>query len=469
MAADDDDFDLDDDKITGESGVPAPTDYDDDDDFDFDDDFDDHDKESKLKALFAEKGKLIGIVAGAVIGLSVIGGGAYWFFSGDDGDTADGTKPKGNVGSAVEMALQQQATGGLTPPTTGAKLTQGGVTGGTTAGVTASPKLSATTAAGATANMASATVTGGMGGYTPDNPDAPLSTAAVGEVGVTIPAVLPQAVKNLGEPITAQPLPAANDQSLFEPTELGLLPTISKDGREPWKSYARPFAADPSTPVVALIVEGLGQSTALTEAAIAHLPLDVTLSFSAYGQGLKNWVAAARQQGHEVLLELPMESEAFPADDPGPMAMMTSKTPSENLKNLNLLMMQAQGYVGFVGTHGSQFTKNPKALAPVLGEMKTRGLLFMDPRTSDSSLTLDLADQMQMPRAIADLTIDPNVSDRRLRAQLDTLETLAKNQGATAAIISATPNSIKTIKDWATSLNGVKIAPISSLVGRQKQ
>lgn len=436
MAADDDDdFDLDDDRITGESGVPAPTDYDDDDDdFDFDDDFDDDDKESKLKALFAEKGKLIGIVAGAVIGLSVIGGGAYWFFSGDDGDTAEGTPAKGNVGSAVEMALQQQATGGLTPPTTGGKLTQGGITGGAPGGAGSPPKLSATTA-----------------------------------VGVTIPAVLPQAVQNLGEPIAAQPLPAATDQSLFEPTELGLLPVISKDGREPWKTYARPFTADPSTPVIALIVEGLGQSATLTEAAISHLPLDVTLSFSAYGQGLKNWVTTARQQGHETLLELPMESESFPADDPGPMAMLSSKTPSENLKNLNLLMMQAQGYVGFVGTHGSRFTKNPKAMAPVLGEMKTRGLLFMDPRTSDSSLTLELADQMQMPRAIADMTIDPNVSDRRLRAQLDTLETLAKNQGATAAIISATPNSIKTIKDWAAKLNGVKLAPISSLVGRQQQ
>lgn len=462
MAADDDDFDLDDDVITGESGVPAPTDYDDDDDdFDFGDDFDDDDKESKLKTLLAEKGKLIGIIAGAVIGLSVIGGGAYWFFSGDENDTADTPKSKGGVGSAVEMALQQQATGGLTPPSGVSKLTQGGVTGGN--------KLSATGAAGGAANTASATVTGGMGGYNPDTPQTPLSTAAVGEVGVSIPAVLPQVVDALGAPIPAQPLPDATDQSLFEPTELGLLPTIAPDGREPWKTYARPFAADPSTPILALIVEGLGQSTALTQAAITHLPLDVTLSFSAYGQGLKNWVTAARQQGHEVLLELPMESESFPADDPGPMAMMTSKTPSENLKNLNLLMMQAQGYVGFVGSHGSQFTKNAKAMAPVLGEMKTRGLLFMDPRSSDSTLTLDLADQMQMPRAIADMTIDPNVSPRRLRAQLDTLETLAKNQGATAAIISATPNSIKTIKEWMATLNGVKVAPISSLVGRQKQ
>ncbi|NVK19031.1 MAG: divergent polysaccharide deacetylase family protein [Methylocystaceae bacterium] len=491
MADDDDDFELDDDQVTGESGVPAPTDYnDDDDDFDFDDDFDEFDEGgsgSKFKEMLAGKGKLIGIVVGALVGLGALGGGAWWFFAGDDAEMAEeSSQNAGNVGSAVEMALQSQATGGLTPPggklTTGGKLTQGGVTGGGklsaqptapapagklsagAGGANDAPKLTAA-AAGTVASQ----VTGGMGGYNPDNAETPLSTAAVAEVGVNIPAVLPRAFADMGQPKQPQPLAPADDKSLFEVTDVGLLPTVSEAGKEPWKTYARPFSADPSTPIVGLVVTGLGQSATLTEAAINYLPADVTLGFSAYGQGTKDWVQKARQMGHEVVLELPMESESFPVDDPGPMAMMTSKSPSDNLKLLNLLMMQAQGYVGFVGQHGSAFTKNQKAMSPVLGEIKTRGLLFMDPRTSENSQTLEMADQMQLARAIADMTIDSNVSPRRLRAQLDTLSTLAGNQGVTAGIIHATPNSIKSIREWASQLQQVKIAPISSLAGRQQK
>lgn len=489
MADDDDDFDLDDDEVTGESGVPAPTDYDDDDDFDFDDDFDEFDEGgsgSKLKEMLAGKGKLIGIVAGALVGLGLLGGGAWWFFSGDDAEMAEETQKKsGGVGSAVQMALQSQATGGMTPPggklTAGGKLTQGGVTGGGKLSAQPAPSSGKLTAGGsatatdapkltaAAAGTVASQVTGGMGGYNPDNAQAPLSTAAVAEVGVNVPAVLPRAVSNLGQPKQAQPLATPDDKSLFEVTDVGLLPTVSEDGREPWKTYARPFQADPATPLIGLVVTGLGQSATLTEAAINYLPADVTLGFSAYAQGTKAWVQKARQMGHEVVLELPMESESFPVDDPGPMAMLTSKTPSENLKLLNLLMMQAQGYVGFIGQHGSAFTKNQKAMSPVLGEIKTRGLLFMDPRTTDNSLTLEMADQLQLARAISDLTIDSHVSARRLRAQLDTLSALAANQGVTAGVIHATPNSIKSIRDWANQLQQAKIAPISSLAGRQKK
>ncbi|MDV7338161.1 divergent polysaccharide deacetylase family protein [Terasakiella sp. A23] len=487
MADDDDDFDLDfddDDEVSGESGVPAPTDYDDDDDDfdfdDFDDDFDGEGKGSKLKEMLAGKGKLIGIIVGAVVGLGAIGGGAYWYFMGDDGsaEMAEGSKgkPIGGVGGAVGMALQQQATSGLTPQTgkltQGGKLMQGGATGGgkLTAAGSAPAKLTAggSKLTAASAATVAATTSGGMGGYNPDNPANPLSTAAVAEVGVNIPAVLPRAFNGLGQPKAPQPLATPDDKSLFEVTDVGLLPMVSQDGREPWKTYARPFAGDPSTPVVGLVVTGLGQSATLTEAAINYLPPDVTLSFSAYGRGVKDWVLKARAMGHEVLLELPMETDSFPVDDPGPMAMMTSKSPTENLKLLNLLMMQAQGYVGFVGQHGSRFTKNKKAMAPVLGEIKTRGLFFMDPRTAEGSLTLEMADQMQLARAIADTTISPNVSGQRLRAQLDTIATIAGNQGATTALVTATPNSIRVIKEWTEKLQNVKIAPITSLAGRQR-
>ena len=162
-----------------------------------------------------------------------------------------------------------------------------------------------------------------------------------------------------------------------------------------------------------------------------------------------------------------MESASFPADDPGPLAMMTTKKPGENLKLLNLMMSSAQGYVGFVGQQGSRFLKNKKAMGPVMGEIKSRGLFFMDPGTTEGSVALSMADTMQMARAIANQEISTNASPARIRAQLDTLVTMATQQGVGAATLHATPNAIRVVRDWSAAGLNAKLAPVTSLAGRQ--
>ncbi len=458
----DDDFDLDEDDVpSGESGVPAPTDIDDDDDFDFDDDFDESGggKGGKLKALFEEKKKLIVVAGSITFGLIVVAGSAWYLFMTDEGQEG------GELGNAVGMALEQEQTKGLTPQQ---KLSVGGATAGKlTAGGALPGKLTAGAAMGTAGSAGPAPGQAGMGGYDPENKETPLSTAAVGDVGISIPAVIPNAVEALGAPKAAQPLAPPNDRGLFEQSSVGDIPIISTDGKEAWKTYARPYSAEASAPAVGLVVTGLGMSEVLTQAAIDHLPADVTLAFNAYGRGVKAWVEKARAMGHEVLLELPMESESFPADDPGPLAMMTSKSPTQNLKTLNLLMASAQGYVGFIGQYGSRFTKNKKAMAPVLGEMKSRGLMFIDPRSVQGALSLEMADQMQLPRAIVDTTLNSEASTAQIRAQLDTLATIAGTKGVAVGAVHATPNTVKAIKDWALKLQNVNVSPLSNLAGRQ--
>ena len=94
----------------------------------------------------------------------------------------------------------------------------------------------------------------------------------------------------------------------------------------------------------------------------------------------------------------------------------------------------------------------------------------MDPHTAQGSVSLEMADQMQLPRAIANSQVDTNVAPTRIRAQLETLTAVAKNQGMTVAMMRATPNSLETLKAWAGSLQGqgVQLTPMSFLAGRQK-
>ena len=136
----------------------------------------------------------------------------------------------------------------------------------------------------------------------------------------------------------------------------GLLPKICVDGRRPWQVYARPFNNSEPRPRVAIVLSGLGLSSAATESAIQGLPGGVTLAFHPYADNLQQWINLARAAGHEVLINLPLEPLDYPKDDPGPQALFTAFKPVENIERLNWALSRVTGYTG-VSTHmGSRFT-----------------------------------------------------------------------------------------------------------------
>ena len=65
-----------------------------------------------------------------------------------------------------------------------------------------------------------------------------------------------------------------------------------------------------------------------------------------YGAEVERLAALARSEGHEILLQVPMEPFNYPDNDPGPQTLLTSLTPEQNLERLYWLMSRMQGYVG---------------------------------------------------------------------------------------------------------------------------
>ncbi len=129
-------------------------------------------------------------------------------------------------------------------------------------------------------------------------------------------------------------LTPAPDQRLVEESRFGPLPRIGLDGARPADVYARPLmtsAAKANAPRIALVVGGLGLSATATQAAIADLPGVVTLAFAPYGKDLAARVAEARAQGHEVMLQLPMEPIDYPQTNPGPHTLLASASVAENI------------------------------------------------------------------------------------------------------------------------------------------
>ena len=284
------------------------------------------------------------------------------------------------------------------------------------------------------------------------------------------PSPVPGPPKALSNIITRRSaLSPAPDPGLTEKSGLGLLPVIGDDGRKPWLVYARGFDDRDRRPRIALVIVGLGLSEASTQAAIQRLPGAVTLAFAPYAKTLDRWIPLARAAGHEVLLTLPMEPDNFPADDPGPHTLLTSLAPAENLKRLRWVLSRTSGYVGVINDMGSRFTTSSRHLDPVLGELKRRGLMFVDSGASLRSVAARMATRIGLARAINNRFIDVKASREAIDQRLSELERIARTSGHALGVGTTYPVTFERVGRWLRRFEkkGLILVPVSALANKQ--
>jgi hypothetical protein len=262
------------------------------------------------------------------------------------------------------------------------------------------------------------------------------------------------------------------DEKLLESTRHGMIPRVSPDGVRPLAAYARPVketAANAKMPRIALVVTGLGISSTTTGEAL-KLPAAVSFAFAPYGTDLERIASRARGEGHELLLQLPMEPFDYPDNDPGPQTLLISLAPEQNIDRLNWLMSRFQGYVGVASYMGSRFTASEPSLSPMLREVAKRGLMYLDDGASPRSLAGQIATGNGLAFAKASVIVDavptPNEVDRALMR----LETMARDNGIAVGVASALPVSIARIAKWAklAEARGFLLVPISAAVAKRK-
>ena len=258
---------------------------------------------------------------------------------------------------------------------------------------------------------------------------------------------------------SGQALPSAPIAGLTTPGPGGaLLPIISSDGRAPAQAYARPFVSN-GRPRIALVVGGLGLNTKTTRQAIEQLPAEITLSFVPYSEGLQGWIDLARANGHEVLLEAPMEPKDYPDNDPGPYTLMADGRPQETTERLEWLLSRATGYFGVTNYLGSKFVATDAAMSTFSADLRTRGLAFID----DGSAVKRGGG---VPRASADAVVDDELAGDAIDKQLLLLETTATRNGQALGSGFAYPLTLDQVAHWATTLSqrGFQLAPASAVM-----
>ena len=235
----------------------------------------------------------------------------------------------------------------------------------------------------------------------------------------------------------------------------------------PWRRHAVAVRGAGGRPVIALVIDDMGVDRKRS-ARVIGLKGPLTLSFLAYAGDLDRQTAAARAAGHELMLHIPMEPGSKHVD-PGPNVLLGGMKPAELRRRLRWSLERFGSYVGVNNHMGSKFTADAAAMAVVMEEIKSRGLMFLDSRTTGATLGRVLARRMGVPFLERNIFLDNDNDVAAVNARLAEVEKLARRKGTAIAIGHPREATILALGPWLARLEakGFQLAPLTALVAER--
>jgi polysaccharide deacetylase 2 family uncharacterized protein YibQ len=175
-------------------------------------------------------------------------------------------------------------------------------------------------------------------------------------------------------------------------------------------------------------------------------------------------VNRARAEGHEIMLQVPMEPMGFPAANPGPKTLLSDAKPEQNLEALRWHMSRFAGYSGITNYMGARLLATEEALKPVMAEVSGRGLVYLEDATVNSTLSSKVVEKLRLPMQRASIVIDADPTAASIAAALERLEQEAIQNGSAIATGSGLEVTIETVGEWAKTLQdrGILLVPVSA-------
>ena len=265
------------------------------------------------------------------------------------------------------------------------------------------------------------------------------------------PAHAEEAATEITVALRPAPMP-----ELIEDSPQGKLPRIGDTGITPFKAYKKPYTL-PRGPMISIAVLGYGLSEQASQEAIDLLPPEVSFILSPYSDKVEHWQKQARAHGHEVWLQLPIETRRYPVDDPGPKALLSNAGLQTNQNALDWTLSRTTGYAGIAAVTDNAFENTVNMLQSLLKGAFGRGLGYFEinPKAEPTIETMALTDNV--PYARNTFYLD--------EISLRDLERHAREQGHVIGVLRPNPKSVRSLNTWLQTLaaKNLTLAPVSAI------
>lgn len=233
-----------------------------------------------------------------------------------------------------------------------------------------------------------------------------------------------------------------------------------------WPGRLLTLAQNPgrdATPAIAIVIDDLGGNVTRTTQAIA-LPANVTLSFLPDSSRAQELSRRAHQAGHEIIVHLPMQPSG--KENPGEYALKVGLASDELQRRTSWALSRVADYDGVNNHMGSRFTESRADVVPVMREVRSRKLFFLDSRTSAKSQVEKVAREYGVLTGRRDVFLDDDKSAAAIARQLARVEEFAQQNGTVIAIGHPYPETLKALTKWSKTIKerGFRLAPVREVL-----
>lgn len=216
-------------------------------------------------------------------------------------------------------------------------------------------------------------------------------------------------------------------------------------------------------PRVALIIDDVGSVRKAADAML-QVPARLTWAVMPFTRYAAEYIQAAKERGFEVMLHLPLEP-LDPKNNPGPGLIKRDWTDEQIIKQLEADLDQVPGAVGINNHMGSAGTADERLMDILMGEIKKRGIYFVDSMTSNLSVGEVVAHRHQVRFKKRDVFIDNLPDSDSKKKALRELIKIAVTKGEAIGIGHVRNGTAEAIIEMLPEFEkaGVEIVPVSEL------
>lgn len=225
----------------------------------------------------------------------------------------------------------------------------------------------------------------------------------------------------------------------------------------------------PGTAELAIILDDLGHDRSAADSLLA-LPFPITVSVLPHLPLSAEVAEEAYRRGDQVMLHLPMESQAEVDGSEGAVPeqieLRVGMTQDQVANVLDAMLETVPHAVGVNNHQGSRATADPMLMQALMPALRERKLFFIDSRTTAATVAYDTAESAGVRAASRKVFLDDTPTREAVLAQLDLAARDALRDGSAIAIGHPHPATIAALSEGVPGLEarGIRLVFASDLV-----
>jgi polysaccharide deacetylase 2 family uncharacterized protein YibQ len=229
------------------------------------------------------------------------------------------------------------------------------------------------------------------------------------------------------------------------------------------------LAAQPSQPVISIIIDDLGKRLELGQ-RVLQLPGPVACAFLPQAPHTRELAIAAHAGGKEVMLHQPMDSIDGRRLDGGAVTLNMTRREFAAMIAANIATIP---HVQGINNHmGSLLTRHPGHMLWLMQELQRHTpMFFVDSRTTVATVARRLAWETGVPSTDRNVFLDNDLEAGELDYQFERLLKRARTEGSAVAIGHPYPQTLALLERRLPTLarEGVRLVPVAELIKLQQE